>query len=81
MYISKLRLGALALIFAVFFTLAGAGTVLAQQNRMVQARTYLNYALSQLQAATANKGGHRANAINLVRQAINEVNLGIEYAQ
>jgi hypothetical protein len=80
MYISKLRLGALALIFAVFFGFAGAGTVLAQQSRMSQARTYLNYALSQLEAATANKGGHRVNAINLVKQAINEVNLGIQYA-
>jgi hypothetical protein len=31
--------------------------------------------------ANSNKGGHRANAINLVKQALNEVNLGIEYAQ
>ncbi len=80
MYISKLRLGLLALIFAVFFGFAGAGTVLAQQSHMSQARTYLNYALSQLEAATANKGGHRVNAINYVKQAINEVNLGIQYA-
>ena len=47
---------------------------------MVNARTYLNYALSELEAATANKGGHRVNAINYVRQAIDEVNLGIQYA-
>ena len=82
MYISKLRLGALALIFALFFGFAGAGTVLAQQSQshMAQARTYLNYALSQLEAATANKGGHRVNAINYVKNAINEVNLGIQYA-
>lgn len=81
MYISKLRLGALGLIFAVFFGIVGAGTVLAAQSHMAQARTYLNYALSELQAANANKGGHRANAINFVRQAIDEVNLGIKYAQ
>jgi hypothetical protein len=80
MYISRLRLGAFALILAVFFGLVGAGTVLAAQSHMAQARTYLNYALSELQAASANKGGHRANAINYVRQAIDEVNLGIRYA-
>jgi len=81
MYISKMRLGALALIFAVVFGFVGAGTVLAAQPHMVQARTYLNDALNELQAANANKGGHRANAINLVRQAISEVNLGIQYSQ
>ncbi len=80
MYVSKLRLGVLALIFAVFFGFVGAGTVLATQSRMVTARTYLNDALSELEAATANKGGHRANAINYTRNAINEVNLGIQYA-
>ncbi|HEY6327588.1 MAG TPA: hypothetical protein VIW73_13870 [Candidatus Cybelea sp.] len=81
MYISKLRLGALALIFAVFFGFVGAGTVWAQQPHMTQARTYLNYALSELEAASTNKGGHRVNAINYVKDAINEVNLGIQYAQ
>ena len=80
MYISKLRLGAFALIFAILFGFAGAGTVLATQSHMAQARTYLNYALSELQAASANKGGHRVNAINYVKDAINEVNLGIQYA-
>jgi hypothetical protein len=81
MYVSKLRLAGLALVFAVFFGLVGAGTVLAAQSHMVRARTYLNDALTELQAATANKGGHRANAINYVRQAIDETNLGIQYNQ
>ncbi|HVR48014.1 MAG TPA: hypothetical protein VMT95_15395 [Candidatus Binatia bacterium] len=81
MYISKLRLGASALVFAVFFGFVGAGTVLASQPRMTQARTYLNYALNELESASTNKGGHRANAINYIKDAINEVNLGIEYAQ
>jgi hypothetical protein len=47
---------------------------------MVNARTYLRDALNELEAAQENKGGHRANAINFVRQAIDEVNLGIQYA-
>lgn len=80
MYISKLRLGAFALVFAIFFGLAGAGITYAGQPHMVTARDYLNDALNQLELAAADKGGHRANAINLVRNAINEVNAGIRYA-
>jgi hypothetical protein len=78
---SKLRLGALALAFALFFAAVGAGTALAVQTHMVNARNYLQSALSELQAAETNKGGHRVNAINYVKDAISEVNLGIQYAQ
>ena len=45
---------------------------------MHNAKTNLQGALDQLNAATADKGGHRANAIKLVNQAIDEVNLGIQ---
>lgn len=79
--LAKARLAVLALLFALFFGIVGAGTALAVQNHMVNARNYLNSALSELQAANTNKGGHRVNAINYVRNAINEVNLGIQYAQ
>jgi hypothetical protein len=78
---SKRRLGATALLFAVFLGGLGAGEVLAAQTHMVNARTYLRDALNELEAAQENKGGHRANAINYVRQAIDEVNLGIQYAK
>jgi hypothetical protein len=81
MQISKLRLAALAIVFAIFFGVVGAGTALAVQGHMLNARSDLNSALVELNAATANKGGYRANAINLVRQAITQVNLGIQYAQ
>jgi hypothetical protein len=81
MQISKLRIGVLGLVFAIFFALVGAGAEAAYQNHMVNARGYLNSALSELNQATANKGGHRANAINFVNEAIHEVNLGIQYAQ
>ena len=53
---------------------------LAAQTHMATARTYLKDALNELEAAQENKGGHRVNAINYVRQAIDEVNLGIQYA-
>jgi hypothetical protein len=81
MHISKIRLTALALVFAVFFGLVGAGTALAVQGHMVNARSYLNSALRELNMATPDKGGHRANAINLVKQAIYQVNIGIQYAR
>jgi hypothetical protein len=81
MQCSKLRLGIFALLFALCFGAIGAGTVLAAQNYMVSARNDLRSALGNLEDAQTNKGGHRVNAINLVKQAMNEVNLGIQYAQ
>jgi hypothetical protein len=37
----------------------------------------LNNARSELDQATPDKGGHRANAMSLVNQAIDEVTKGI----
>jgi|HubBroStandDraft_6_1064221.scaffolds.fasta_scaffold203746_1 hypothetical protein len=78
---SRLRLGVFALLFALCFAAIGAGTVLAAQTYMINARNDLRSALTNLEDAQTNKGGHRVNAINLVKQAINEVNIGIQYAQ
>jgi hypothetical protein len=78
---SKLRIGALAIFFALFFAALGAGTAIAVQTHMVNARNDLQAALSQLEQADNNKGGHRVNAINYTKNAINEVNLGIQFAQ
>lgn len=78
---TKLRASALALCFAIIFAGIGAGTALAVQSHMVSARTYLNYSLSQLEQAQPDKAGHRANAMNLVKQAIDQVNLGIQAAR
>ena len=78
---SKARLGVLALVFAFVFAGIGAGVALASQPHMVNARNYLNQALTELNAANPDKGGHRENAINLVKQAITQVNEGIQYAR
>jgi hypothetical protein len=78
---SRLRFGVFALLFALCFAAIGAGTVLAAQTYMINARNDLRSALTNLEDAQTNKGGHRVNAINLVKQAINEVNIGIQYAQ
>jgi hypothetical protein len=40
----------------------------------------LNQALASLRESTANKGGHRGRAMDLVRQAIDETQAGIEFA-
>lgn len=51
----------------------------ADQPYMKAARTNLQDARAQLQAATANKGGHRVKAIDYVNAAISEVNQGIAF--
>ena len=70
--------------FALPLVLAGmmlgsvlTGTALAYQTHMQNALVALNNARNQLQQAEPDKGGHRVNAINLVNQAIGEVNAGI----
>lgn len=51
----------------------------ADQPYMKAARANLQDARAQLQAATANKGGHRVKAIDYVNAAISEVNQGIAF--
>jgi hypothetical protein len=78
MYISKFKLAVAGLLAAISFFGVGAGTAWAIQTHMINARDALQNALGELQAAEPDKAGHRVNAINLVNQAINEVNLGIQ---
>lgn len=49
------------------------------QPNMVKAREYLQAALANLRKASADKGGYRNQAMNLINDAIVEVNRGIEY--
>jgi len=77
------RLAAVAVIAAG----VGAGTMYAtigeagaeNQPMMRAALGSLQNARTQLQNATADKGGHRAKAITLVNSAIDEVNKGINF--
>ena len=70
-------------ILAVGLALAAGfvvGNVTAEpQGHMTAALATLKTAKNQLQAATADKGGHRAKAIDLVNQAITEVQAGIAF--
>lgn len=51
----------------------------ADQPFMERAKDNLKSALDNLEKATSDKGGYRKEAINLVRDAIDEVNEGIKY--
>lgn len=59
-------------------TLLGVSTMPDQPN-MTAARGYLNDALGNLNRASADKGGYREKAIGFAREAISEVNAGIEF--
>jgi ribosomal protein S20 len=66
-----------------FLAAGAAGLVVASeaeaaQVHMENALKALNNAASQLQAAVDDKAGHRAKAIQLVSQAINQVQQGIQ---
>ena len=61
--------------------LAGSGEARADQPHMDAALDALKSARCELDAATADKGGHRGNALRLVKQAIAEVEHGIEFAR
>ena len=47
---------------------------------MFGGRNDLQQAVNELREAEPDKGGHRDAAINLAQQAIEQVNLGIQYA-
>src|SRR6201988_5478283 len=51
------------------------------QPNMEISRDYLQKARGELQVAEPNKGGHRTKAINIINNAIAEVNKGIAYAR
>jgi hypothetical protein len=58
---------------------ASAKTADAYQGDMERALSS-SLALSSLSESSANKGGHRARAMDLVQQAIDETQAGIEFA-
>ena len=61
--------------------LLAASRAHADQPHMEAALEALKTARRELNAATADKGGHRAKAIDLVKEAILEVEKGIEWAK
>lgn len=80
MRLSKLKMLGIGMLGAAIFSGlgVGAGVAFAYQGHMWDAHGSLQNAREQLQEAEADKAGHRENAIGLVDQAINEINLGIQ---
>ncbi len=56
-----------------------ATPAMADQPKMEQALASLREARAFLKEANANKGGHRAKAVDFVEAAIKEVEAGIQY--
>lgn len=75
-YRSVVRVSLLVLALAVSFV---AGQISASQPMMNSALTNLKQARSNLNRATADKGGHRNRALSLVNDAIDEVEKGISF--
>lgn len=70
----------LPFVLAVGLTVgAVAHQAFAGQGHMTAALESLKSARNQLENATADKGGHRAKAIKLVDDAIEETKAGIEF--
>jgi hypothetical protein len=69
------------IIAAAAFCLGGFSTqaFAERQPRMREALVQLQSALGSLQKATADKGGHRVKAIQLTKDAIEEVKKGIAF--
>ena len=71
---------------ALMSALAAAGTLgamqpaAAYQGNMENALGSLQEALDSLRRSTPNKGGHRERAMQLIRDAIDEVQVGIDFA-
>lgn len=79
-----MRLSRIKFAACLLGALISGGTITscayAYQGHMENAIADLNAAANELSQATGNKGGHREVAMNLIQQAIGEVNAGIAFA-
>ncbi len=81
-----MKLRTIVALILVFVLGLFSGSILMRQAEagpqphMEAALRHLEQGLHQLEAAKPNKGGHRAKAIHLVKGAIVETKLGIEFA-
>ena len=73
------RIGGALLVVLGLIAVANAAP--PDQPFMEAARGDLQRARAELQLATRDKAGHRGKAVNLVSQAIGQVNAGIEFAK
>lgn len=79
MKLNPWKLSTLALAGALVLSLSTAPATSAPQPMMKKALASLKTAKTQLEKATADKGGHRVKAIELTTAAIAEVQAGIDF--
>ena len=72
---------AIALLTVALVSGFVAGRVSADQPHMQSALEHLRLAKTELEKADADKGGHRAKALQLTKDAIAEVERGINYSR
>ncbi|MFG1359549.1 hypothetical protein [Xanthobacter pseudotagetidis] len=78
--LSRRQLAMLAATAGAASLTLGASEAEAYQGNMERALSALYDALGSLREATSNKDGHRVRAMELVQQAIEQTQAGIEYA-
>jgi len=66
--------------FAAAAILATVMIIQAAQPHMHESLTLMKSAMAELKAATPDKGGHRAKAMGLLKEAMDEVQAGIDFA-
>ena len=76
----KTKIRAILLACLLFGGGVLTGNAIAEQGNMDRAANNLQMALDALNQATPNKGGHRERAIGLTRQALDQVEEGIVWA-
>jgi hypothetical protein len=79
--ITRRQLLAAAPALGLAAVVAAPSTAHADQPRMEAALDALKAARRELDAAESDKGGHRARALRLVKDAIAEVERGIGFAR
>jgi hypothetical protein len=80
MHLWKISTATFATLFAVTLAVHHIPSASAErQPQMQDALRALNNAANHLEKATADKGGHRVNALRLTKQAIAEVQAGIDF--
>lgn len=77
----SILLPGLFILLLTFGYLAGCATGGGGQPHMQSAMDHLRSARDELNAAEANKGGHRERALGLINDAIDQVQRGIDYAR
>lgn len=70
-----------ALVILGTFNMFRSANAQGYQPNMEQALGYLHSARVSLEVSSPDKGGHRVRALELVNQAIEQVRLGINFAE